>query len=31
MDTTYEELSEINDIGDIIAKSIVEYFQNEDA
>ena len=27
---TYEELSEINDIGDIIAKSIVEYFQNEE-
>ena len=28
--STYEELSEINDIGDIIAKSIVEYFQNEE-
>lgn len=27
---TYEELSKINDIGDIIAKSIVEYFQNEE-
>jgi DNA ligase (NAD+) len=26
---TYEELSLINDIGDIIAKSIVEYFQDE--
>jgi len=25
---TYEELSQINDIGDIIAKSIVEYFKN---
>ena len=28
--STYEELSKINDIGDIIAKSIVEYFQNEE-
>ena len=28
MNTTYEELSEINDIGDIIAKSIVDYFNN---
>jgi len=27
---TYEELSKINDIGDIIAKSVVEYFQNEE-
>jgi len=27
---TYEELSEINDIGDIIAKSVVDYFQNEE-
>ena len=27
---TYEELSNINDIGDIIAKSVVEYFQNEE-
>ena len=27
---TYEELSEINDIGDIIAKSTVDYFQNEE-
>lgn len=27
---TYEELSKINDIGDIIAKSIVEYFKNEE-
>ncbi len=26
---TYEELSLINDIGDIIAKSIIEYFQDE--
>ena len=30
MNTTYEELSKINDIGDIIAKSVVEYFQNEE-
>ncbi len=29
MNATYEELSEINDIGDIIAKSIVEYFNDE--
>lgn len=27
---TYEELSKINDIGDIIAKSIVEYFNTEE-
>jgi len=27
---TYEELSMINDIGDIIAKSIVDYFNNEE-
>ena len=27
---TYKELSGINDIGDIIAKSIVDYFQNEE-
>ena len=27
---SYEELSQINDIGDIIAKSIVEYFDNEE-
>ena len=27
---TYEDLSKINDIGDIIAKSVVEYFQNEE-
>lgn len=27
---TYEELSKINDIGDIIAKSIVEYFKNDE-
>ena len=30
MKSTYEELSEIPDIGDIIAKSIIEYFQNEE-
>ena len=30
MDTTYEELSKINDIGDIIAKSIIDYFSNEE-
>ena len=30
MNATYEELSNINDIGDIIAKSIIDYFQNED-
>ena len=29
MKATYEELSLINDIGDIIAKSIVDYFSNE--
>ncbi len=28
--TTYEDLAEIADIGDIIAKSIVDYFNNED-
>ena len=27
---TYDDLSKINDIGDIIAKSVVEYFQNEE-
>jgi len=27
---TYEELSEINDIGEIIAKSIVNYFKNKE-
>jgi len=27
---TYEELSEINDIGEIIAKSIVDYFKNKE-
>ena len=27
---TYEELSLVNDIGDIIAKSIVDYFHNEE-
>ena len=30
MNATYEELSSINDIGDIIAKSIIDYFHNED-
>ena len=30
MKASYEELSEINDIGDIIAKSVVEYFKNEE-
>ena len=30
MNTTYEELSEITDIGDIIAKSVIEYFNNEE-
>ena len=30
MNATYEELSEISDIGDIIAKSVIEYFQNEE-
>ena len=30
MNATYLELSEVNDIGDIIAKSIVDYFHNED-
>ena len=30
MNTTYEELSKINDIGDIIAKSIIDYFSNEE-
>ena len=29
MNATYEELSSINDIGDIIAKSIVDYFKDE--
>ena len=28
--STYEELSQINDIGNIIAKSIVDYFKNEE-
>ena len=28
--TTFEDLAEIADIGDIIAKSIVDYFNNED-
>ena len=30
MNATYEELQIINDIGDIIAKSIVEYFHDEE-
>lgn len=30
MNATYEELSNISDIGDIIAKSIIDYFQNKD-
>lgn len=30
INTTYEDLSSINDIGSTIAKSIIEYFQNED-
>ncbi len=30
MNATYEELSNINDIGDIIAKSIIDYFHDED-
>ena len=30
INATYEELNSINDIGDIIAKSIVEYFKDED-
>ena len=30
MKASYEELSEINDIGDTIAKSIVEFFQKEE-
>ena len=30
INATYEELNTINDIGDIIAKSIVEYFKDED-
>ena len=30
MNATYEELSEINDIGDVIAKSIIDYFHNND-
>ena len=29
MDTTYEELRNIKDIGDVIANSVVEYFKNE--
>ena len=27
---TYEELSKVNDVGDIIARSIVDYFSNEE-
>ena len=30
IEATYEELNVINDIGDIIAKSIVDYFSDED-
>jgi len=30
MNTTYEELSKINDIGDTIATSIIDYFKNEE-
>jgi len=30
MKASYEELSNINDIGEVIAKSIIEYFQNKD-
>lgn len=30
MNAKYEDLSEINDIGEIIAKSIIEYFEDED-
>ena len=30
MNTTYEDLIEIDDIGDIIAKSIVDYFNNQE-
>lgn len=30
MKATLEDLSSINDIGEIIAKSIVDYFQKED-
>lgn len=30
INTTYEELISINDIGDIIAQSIINYFNNED-
>jgi len=30
INTTYEELSKINDIGNIIAKSVVAFFKNEE-
>ena len=30
INTTYEELSSINDIGNIIAKSIIDYFKEEE-
>lgn len=30
INANYEELSNINDIGDIIAKSIIDYFKNEE-
>ena len=30
MNTTYDDLIEIDDIGDIIAKSIVDYFNNQE-
>ena len=30
MNASYEELVNISDIGDIIAKSIINYFSNED-
>jgi DNA ligase (NAD+) len=30
INASYEELSKINDIGDIIAKSVVEYFKNDE-
>ena len=30
MNANYEELKDINDVGDIIAKSIISYFQDED-
>ena len=30
MNTTYEDLIEIDDVGDIIAKSIIDYFNNQE-